>query len=246
MNLPCCDEALASELCNCVQEPRADLVEQPRLESIRASVFTSQRSIVHIPLPHLRGLSAPITPNPLPLSSNKTAKMSKQAQDLSQPYLPKSGLASDGRSSKDEASATCFCGSVQLAFPLSEPGLVGTFLCHCTDCRKITASMFASNFIVLDSHLKHVRGQDLLTRFGQSESIETGNTMTNSFCSKCGTLMYRVSSGYPGKSILRIGTVDDFNLHETILKPRVEQYTKDRVNWLSGARGVEQRQNAFY
>jgi hypothetical protein len=52
--------------------------------------------------------------------------------------------------------------------------------------------------------------------------------------------MYRRGTGFPGMSILRIGTVDDFALHEGKLKPRVEQFVKDRVDWLSGAEGVEQ------
>lgn len=52
--------------------------------------------------------------------------------------------------------------------------------------------------------------------------------------------MYRVGSKFPGTSILRIGTVDDFSLHETKLRPRVEQFTKDRVGWLKGAEGVPQ------
>jgi hypothetical protein len=100
--------------------------------------------------------------------------------------------------------------------------------------------MFASNFVVDDKYVKYIRGKELLTEFKQKESIATGNYMTNQFCSKCGTLMNRVSSGFPGLSIMRIGTVDDFNLHETKLKPRVEQFTKDRVSWLHGAEGVKQ------
>jgi hypothetical protein len=36
--------------------------------------------------------------------------------------------------------------------------------------------------------------------------------------------MYRLSEAYPGRNILRIGTVDDFNLHETKLKPKRETY----------------------
>lgn len=52
--------------------------------------------------------------------------------------------------------------------------------------------------------------------------------------------MYRVGEAFPGHSILRIGTVDDFNLHETKLKPRIEQFTKDRVGWLHHAEGVGQ------
>jgi len=155
-------------------------------------------------------------------------------------YIPQSGLATDGWSKDDEATATCFCASVQLAFPTKAPGLVGSFVCNCFDCRKITASMFASNFTVKDEYLRNIRGQETLTAFTQNKSIESGNTMTNHFCAKCGTLMYRVSSGFPGLSIMRIGTVDDFKLHETKLKPQFEQYTKDRVAWLSGAEGVKQ------
>jgi hypothetical protein len=106
--------------------------------------------------------------------------------------------------------------------------------------------MFASNFNVGDNYLKHLRGRENMTTYAQAKTTSTGNTMTNYFCSTCGTLMYRVSSGYPGISILRIGTVDDFSLHETKLKPKVEQSVKDRVAWLSGAEGVEQHQNRKY
>lgn len=36
--------------------------------------------------------------------------------DKSKPYIPLAGLASDGWSNEDEATATCFCGEVQLVF----------------------------------------------------------------------------------------------------------------------------------
>jgi len=106
--------------------------------------------------------------------------------------------------------------------------------------------MFASNFIVKDKAVKHLRGQDKLTRFAQSETIASSNTMENHFCSVCGTLMYRVSSGAPGRYVMRIGTVDNFSLHETKLKPRIEQFCKDRVNWLKGGEGVQQEEGNFY
>ncbi|KAI1080911.1 Mss4-like protein [Whalleya microplaca] len=147
---------------------------------------------------------------------------------------------------EDGATATCYCGSIQLAFPVEGPGLVDTFVCNCADCRKVTASMFASNFIVEDRALRHLRGQEKLSKFTKTGTIATGNAMTNYFCSNCGTLMYRVSTGYPGKSILRIGTVDDFNLHETKLKPRIETFIKDRVSWLSGVEGAEKHQGIYY
>jgi hypothetical protein len=135
---------------------------------------------------------------------------------------------------------------VSIRQPTRGPGLVDTFICNCTDCRKLTASMFASNFTVADTHLKHLRGRENLKTFTQTRTIASGNVMTNFFCSTCGTLMYRVGSGFSGQSILRIGTVDDFNLHETKLRPRVEQFTKDRVGWLHGVEGVRQVEGSAY
>jgi len=185
--------------------------------------------------------------------------------DKSKPYFPLSGMASDGWSTEDEATATCLCGAVQLSFvsfdtricssicsaltptrqPTSGPGLIGVFRCNCADCHKITASMFATNFTIADSYLKHLRGRENLKTFGQNQTVffktpGKDNTMTNYFCSTCGTLMYRVGANFPDMSILRVGTVDDFSLHETKLKPTMEQFTKDRVGWCPGIEGVPQ------
>ncbi|KAF1937376.1 hypothetical protein EJ02DRAFT_412506 [Clathrospora elynae] len=168
--------------------------------------------------------------------------MSVRDADKSKPYIPLASTAKDGYSNADEATATCFCGAVQLAFPTEGPGLVNSFVCNCTDCRKITASMFASNFTVADKHLKHIRGQDNLKTWGQSETVASGKKMTNYFCQTCGTLMYRVGATFPGLSIMRLGTVDDFNLVETKLKPTREMFVKDRVSWLTGVAGDEVKQ----
>lgn len=123
--------------------------------------------------------------------------------------------------------------------PTSKPGLFNTFVCNCTDCRKITASMFASNFTIDDKYLKHLRGEDNLKVYTQTKTIASGNDMNSHFCSTCGSLMYRRSTGYPGYSILRIGTVDDFTLHETKLRPQIEQFLSTRVGWFSGVAGED-------
>lgn len=44
--------------------------------------------------------------------------------------------------------------------------------------------------------------------------------------------MYRRAARFPGGSILRLGKVDDFKLAETALRPTIEQYVKNRVDWL--------------
>jgi hypothetical protein len=100
--------------------------------------------------------------------------------------------------------------------------------------------MFASNFTIKDSSLVHVRGEDKLTKYATTVTIASGNTMTSYFCSVCGTLMYRRSSGWPGMSFTRIGTVDNLELHETKLRPQIEQFIEKRVAWLGGVEGAHQ------
>ena len=100
--------------------------------------------------------------------------------------------------------------------------------------------MFASNFTIADDHLTHERGRENMTIYKQSKTIGSGKNMSNYFCKTCGSLMYRVGEDFPGLSILRIGTVDDFTLMETKLKPQIEQYVEERVSWLSPVKGVKQ------
>ena len=42
--------------------------------------------------------------------------------------------------------------------------------------------------------------------------------------------MYRTGAAFPGMITLRVGSVDDFSLHGTKLKPTMEQFTKNRVS----------------
>lgn len=47
--------------------------------------------------------------------------------DLSKPFFPLAGGASDGYTKEDRATATCFCGAVQLEFVGSAPEIVSGF-----------------------------------------------------------------------------------------------------------------------
>jgi hypothetical protein len=97
--------------------------------------------------------------------------------------------------------------------------------------------MFASNVTILDPYLKYVRGRDNVTIYSQAKTPTSGRAMTNYFCKTCGTLMNRIGDAFPGRNFIRLGTVDDFNLHETKLRPTVEHFTKDRVSWVAGVPG---------
>lgn len=135
------------------------------------------------------------------------APTSLTTADKSKSFVPLANLTGDGWSTEDEATATCFCGAVQIVVvsltflfipsnilsdsnlqPTKAPGLINTFVCNCYDCHKITASMFASNFTVADENIKWVRGRENLKTFAQKKTIASHGTMTNYFCSTCGSL----------------------------------------------------------
>ncbi|TKX21353.1 glutathione-dependent formaldehyde-activating enzyme-like protein 2 [Elsinoe australis] len=187
--------------------------------------------------------------------------MSLRSADKSKPYLPLSGDTNDGHSTPTSATATCFCGAVRLAFvccpsllllpkadhlPKNPSTVTDVHVCNCTDCHKIHSSLFGCNFVIPTSALQHVSGQDELTEYSTSKSVGTGNTMTNYFCKVCGSIMYRIGTGFPGKVIMRVGTVDDFNMMEGLMKPEVEQFVKDRVSWLRGVEGARQVEGFAY
>jgi hypothetical protein len=118
--------------------------------------------------------------------------------------------------------------------------LINRHICHCIDCRKIGSAFYQSNITVADSHLKHIRGEDNLTTFSESETIRANALMTNCFCKTCGTLMYRRGARFPEMTILRTGTVDDVALAETKLRPQVEQFIERRVAWSVPVEGAAQ------
>jgi len=156
-----------------------------------------------------------------------------------------------------KVTSSCYCGAVKLEYSLEGDNLLlsvsvieitsfehsktrAQFICHCTDDRKITSSMFATNFCIKDRTVKHISGQSNLTKYERKHGIATGDQMDSYFCKTCGSLMYRISSGFPGVYIMRLGQVDDFSLHDTVLKPDVEHYVKNRVAWAKPAEGVKQ------
>ena len=106
--------------------------------------------------------------------------------------------------------------------------------------------MFASNFTVKDEDFKWLRGQDKLTRYSRDDTTTTNSDMATFFCSICGTIMNRVSAGFPGANFLRIGTVDDFNLQATTLKPKTELFTDTRFSWVHGVEGAKQNKGLYY
>lgn len=254
-------------LCNQVMRSLVRMQKAPPSLSflLRSSSFTSI-SLLELPFWICIGLFSQSIRTRMVTAAESQPQPNQHIGGVKGDIFP-SYIANDGYTKHEgdgETTATCFCGRVQYAFvrraygtstaltrsrclqPIRGKGIAESFTCHCTDCRKVSASMFATNFTVRLSHLQLVRGSELLKSYGQSATIgrpRNGHTMTNTWCDNCGSLMHRASSGFPEVVFMRVGQVDDFALHETAFKPQVEQFTKDRVSWLHPAQGVKQLTN---
>ncbi|KAL2784915.1 Mss4-like protein [Aspergillus keveii] len=136
---------------------------------------------------------------------------------------------------------SCYCGAIRIEYP-GEP--LKTALCHCTDCRKITGSVFTYNFVALRSDL-HVSGSG--TPKEVSKTADSGNRLVNYHCADCGTPLYgwKILVGADGVSqkdeivILRAGIFDDeefLNRHQ----PDLEVYVKKRLEWVTKFENAEQ------
>ena len=46
-------------------------------------------------------------------------------------------------------TSSCYCGAILLEYSVEGDNFITSFICHCTDDRKITSSVFASNFVIV-------------------------------------------------------------------------------------------------
>lgn len=71
----------------------------------------------------------------------------------------------------------CLCGAVR--FEVSAPAS-DLYHCHCSMCRRIHGTAFATYAVVMRSAMTLVKGEDMLSRYDSSPGV------TRSFCRRCG------------------------------------------------------------
>ena len=131
--------------------------------------------------------------------------------------------------------SSCLCGANIITFS-GEPEV--RFKCHCTDERKLTGAAFSLNGLYSDADLKVVKGS--LTIF--TKIVNSGNSMSNHVCGECGSLLYRTSTGYPGKLAVKVGCIDGVDGEDvpSTYVPDVEIFTRSRAPWEKAVEGAVQ------
>lgn len=93
----------------------------------------------------------------------------------------------------------CFCGAVTYKI---EGDLNAMYYCHCSQCRKLTGSSFATNGSVDASLFSVTGGQEHLDKVPWSEHFRH-------HCKKCHSWVYGESDSYPGMRFIPCGTLNE-------------------------------------
>ena len=98
-------------------------------------------------------------------------------------------------------SGGCQCGAIR--YELSQ-GPLELCVCHCTECRKQSASAFGISFIVSQTALRLTQGEP---RFW-SRPTDMGNTLDCAFCGECGTRLWHQRRGATDTLSIKGGSLD--------------------------------------
>ncbi|MET0809289.1 MAG: GFA family protein [Pseudoxanthomonas sp.] len=101
----------------------------------------------------------------------------------------------------DALSGGCQCGAIR--YELSG-GPLRLYVCHCTECRKQSASAFGISFIVRQAALLVIRGEPKFW----SRPTDTGNTLDCAFCADCGTRLWHQRRGSTDTLSVKGGSLD--------------------------------------
>lgn len=102
----------------------------------------------------------------------------------------------------DDASYTggCLCGNVRYRIT-AKPGL--SRLCWCRDCQRISSNGTVNALFPSDAiELTGIPAQ-------HEKAADSGNVVTRRFCPTCGSQLFSNSSGRPGLTVVRVGTLDE-------------------------------------
>jgi len=114
----------------------------------------------------------------------------------------------------------CLCGAVRYEYD----GEIGPAnYCHCTDCRRSTASAFNIRVRVAAARFRLLKGQPR----GFTKTGDSGGELTRHFCTECGSPLFTSSPRHPEVLYLKAGSLDD----PSVVRPAHQIWLQSRVKW---------------
>ncbi|KAL0945225.1 hypothetical protein HGRIS_000738 [Hohenbuehelia grisea] len=100
-------------------------------------------------------------------------------------------------------------------------------VCHCKNCQKFSGSAFMTNLFYKPEDVIITQGKESIKTY-KDANTDSGNTLTRSFCSECGSSLFLKNSTIE-LTIVCSGNVED----PVQLIPKRELYPQDKRSWVS-------------
>lgn len=117
-----------------------------------------------------------------------------------------------------EWTGHCLCGDVSYQIN-ADPAAVR--ICWCRDCQRISANGTVN--AIFPTAAIQVSGQTS----SYSSTADSGNQVRRRFCARCGSHLFADSSGRPGLTVVRVGSLDD----PSRLKPSANIWSSSAPRW---------------
>lgn len=112
----------------------------------------------------------------------------------------------------------CLCGRVKFQVTQKITDIV---MCHCSECRRVQGTAFATNGNVENKNFIFLKGEDNLTEFKEDEN------KSRFFCKSCGSPIMAKLKQKPKHTRIRLGTIIT-EVNEPIEK---HIFVKSKANW---------------
>ena len=125
----------------------------------------------------------------------------------------------------------CHCGKVAFEAEV-DPETVR--ICHCTDCQKMSGSLFRANIQADGETFRLVRGEPKI----YIKTADSGTKRAQAFCGDCGTGLYATSPTNPTSYGLRVGVITQ----RAAFKPRHQIWCQSELPWTQEVGGLPRRE----
>jgi hypothetical protein len=112
----------------------------------------------------------------------------------------------------------CLCGQVRFRLA-AEPG--PSRICWCRDCQRISSNGTVN--AVFPSEALEISGVPA----AYQKAADSGNMVTRRFCPACGTQLFSDSTGRPGLTVVRLGTLDE----PSAIRPTANIWSASGPDW---------------
>lgn len=125
---------------------------------------------------------------------------------------------------EDTLTGGCLCGAVRYEAKSSN---LGSFICYCRMCQRVSGSAFAALLYVKDDGLRIIHGN--------ARPFESSPGVIRSFCGRCGSPLFFRRDNRPGQCAIVAGSLDTPNR----FVPQTRIFLADAVSWLDGLHAVD-------